>query len=324
MPTYENIRLINTILHLYYEEGLTQADIARRFNLSSPKVNRLIQQAHKQGYVSIVIRTPFQHMFELEARLKAVFGLQDALVIPAVGDTNSSILSALGTVGANYLLEHLRDGDVVAITPGTTLQAVVQSIDPARQYQVEVVPMLGSIQGDIESDMNFLASQMGERLGARAYQLHAPAFTDTCEQCEIIKSMEPVRRILDIARKANIALLGIGTVDPDTSRFVQFTALKAEDMQKIANRAGGVGEISAQVYDIEGRPVGLEYAERVIGLSLAEIRRIPFRIGIAASAAKALPIYGALRGGYLHALITDETTASGVLDIFDQSFRKPS
>ncbi len=43
---------------------------------------------------------------------------------------------------------------------------------------------------------------------------------------------------------------------------------------------------------------------------------------MAATAAKALPIYGALRGGYLHALITDETAARGVLDLFEQDFRK--
>ena len=65
-----------------------------------------------------------------------------------------------------------------------------------------------------------------------------------------------------------------------------------------------------------------EYADRVIGLTLAEIQKIPYRIGVAASAAKALPIYGALRGGYLHALITVEAAASGVLKLFDNSFRK--
>jgi DNA-binding transcriptional regulator LsrR (DeoR family) len=43
---------------------------------------------------------------------------------------------------------------------------------------------------------------------------------------------------------------------------------------------------------------------------------------MAATAAKALPIYGALRGGYLHALITDETAARGILSLFEQNFRK--
>jgi DNA-binding transcriptional regulator LsrR (DeoR family) len=322
MPTYESVRLINTVLTLYYLEELTQADIAQRLCLSTAKVNRLLQQARELGYVNISIRTPFQQLFDLEARLEAVFGLQEAIVIPAVGDTSRSLLNALGTVAANFLLERLRDGDVLAITPGTTVQAVVQSIETTRPYQVEVVPIFGAIQGQIESDMNYLATNLAERLGGKSYQLHAPAFVETQEHGEVLRSMAPVKDILDIARHANIALLGIGTVDAEVSRFVQFTALSAEDLQHIANDYGGVGEIAAQVYDIEGRPCGKEYADRIIGLTLAEIRQIPFRIGVAATAAKALPIYGALRGGYLHALITDEAAACGVLALFDQDFRK--
>ncbi len=322
MPPYEQTQLINTILNLYYVEKLTQTEIAGHLDLSTPKVNRLLQQARELGYVEFVIRTPFQHLFELENRLKAVFGLQEVIVIPAVGSTSSSLLNAIGNVGANFLLEHIRDGDILSITPGTTVQAVVQSIEATRQYQVEIVPILGSIQGEIESDMNYLATQMADRLGAKSYQLHAPAFMDTQEHCEVLRSMEPVKRILDIGRHANIALLGVGTVDPEASRFVQFTALAADEMNEIANGCGGVGEISAHVYDIDGNPCSQAYSDRVIGLTLDEIRQIPYRIGVAASEAKALPIYGALRGGYLHALITDEAAARGVLEIFDDHFRK--
>ena len=322
MPTYDNVRLINNVLNLYYLEGLTQTEVAERLNLSTPKVNRLLQQARELGFVTYTIKTPFQHLFDLEGRLKAVFGLDEAIVIPAVGDTSSSMLNALGTVAAEFLLEHLRDDDVLAITPGTTVQAVVQSIDATRSYKVKVVPALGAIQGQIESDMNYLATTMGEKLRAKSYQLHAPVFVDTKEQCDVLRSMAPVKEILDIARHANIALLGVGTVDPEISRFVQFTALSANDMKNIADGCGGVGEICARVYNIEGQPCGKEYTDRVIGLTLAEIQNIPFRIGVAASAAKALPIYGALRGGYLHAIITDEAAALGVLELFDENFRK--
>src|SRR5512141_2789988 len=129
MPTYETIRLINSVLTLYYVEGLTQSEIAQRLGLSTPKVNRLLVQAREQGYVNITIRTPFQSLFELEDRLKAVFGLKDAIVIPSVPESSSSSLHALGGAAADFLLAHLRDGDVLAITPGTTVQAVVQAID---------------------------------------------------------------------------------------------------------------------------------------------------------------------------------------------------
>ena len=322
MPTYDDVRLINTILNLYYVDKLTQTEISERLDLSTAKVNRLIQRARELGYINFVIRTPFQHLFELEDRLKAVFGLDEAIVIPAVGVSSSSLLNAIGTVAANFLLDKIRDGDILAITPGTSVQAVVQSIETTRPYQIDVVPMLGAIQGEIESDMNYLATFMGERLGGKSYQLHAPAFVDTQEHCELLKSMEPVKRILDIARHANIALLGVGTVDPEVSRFVQFTVLSVEDLNFIADDCGGVGEIGAHVYNIEGEPCAKEFTNRVIGLTLEEIHQIPYRIGVAASAAKSLPIYGALRGGYLHALITDESAAHGVLEIFDKSFRK--
>jgi DNA-binding transcriptional regulator LsrR (DeoR family) len=324
MPTYETLRLINNILTLYYEEEVTQSEIAQRLGLSTAKVNRLLQQARELGYVNISIRTPFQHLFDLEARLKAVFGLQEAMVLPAVGDSTTSLLNALGTVASEYLLDHLRDGDVLGVGGGTAVNAVLQAIEPARTYRVDVVPILGAVQGQISTDVNYLASRLAERLGGKAYQLHAPAFVETKEQCETLKSMGPVKEILDIARRANIALLGVGTVDAESSRFVQFTALSADDMRRIAEDCGGVGEIGAYVYDIEGRACANEYADRIIGLSLDDIHDIPFRIGVAATAVKALPIYGALRGGYLHVLITDESAACGVLQLFDQDFRKLS
>jgi DNA-binding transcriptional regulator LsrR (DeoR family) len=322
MPAHERIRLITTILNLYYVDKLTQTEIAERLNLSVPKVNRLLQQARDLGYIEFVIRTPFQHLFELENRLKAVFGLQDAIVIPSEGNTSTSILNAVGSAAANYLMEHIHDGDVIAISPGTTVQAVIQALDSQRQYQVEIVPILGSIQGELESDLNYLSIIMGDRLGAKSHKLHAPAFVESREQCEILRSIEPVKKILDIGRQANVALLGIGTLDPVTSRFIQFTALSAEEMREIIEGCGGIGEIGSFVYNSDGEPCGKAFADRVIGLNLDEIRGIPFRIGVAASAEKAWPIYGALRGGYPHVLITDEAAAQGVLEIFAKSFQK--
>jgi DNA-binding transcriptional regulator LsrR (DeoR family) len=55
-------------------------------------------------------------------------------------------------------------------------------------------------------------------------------------------------------------------------------------------------------------------------LSLQELKHIPFVIGVAATAAKALPLYGALRGGYLHTLITDEAAAQGIIQLFERDF----
>ena len=121
MPTQEKIRQITTILNLYYMDKLTQTEIAARLNLSVPKVNRLLLLARELGYIEFVIRTPFQQLFELENRLKAVFGLQEAIIIPSEGNSTNSILNAVGSAAANYLLEQIHDGDIIAISPGTTI-----------------------------------------------------------------------------------------------------------------------------------------------------------------------------------------------------------
>src|SRR5512145_1097041 len=130
MASYESIRIMNTILTLYYLEELTQTEIAQRMGFSTAKVNRLLVQAREQGYVTITIKTPFQQLFELEERLKAVFGLQEAMVIPALAETSSSPLNALGTIAAEFLLEHLRDGDVLGVGGGTAISAIVQAMAP--------------------------------------------------------------------------------------------------------------------------------------------------------------------------------------------------
>ncbi len=318
---YQTARLVNTILNLYYIEGATQAEIAQRLQISTPKVNRLLKQARQQGLVNISIRTPFQHLFSLENRIKAIFGLTDAWVIPAVADNAEAVIHTLGRAGAAYLLERVRDGDIIGISAGQAMLALVQALEAPRQYDTTVVPILGGVQGVMTSDVNYLATELATRLGGKAYQLHAPAFLETREQRDALQSMTPVREILDVARRATIALVGIGILDRETSRFVKFTALSAGDMDRIVQVDGGVGDIAAHVYNIDGHLCSPVIDGRLVGLTLAELQRIPLIIGIAATAAKALPLYGALRGHNLHALITDEAAAEGVIKLFEADFQ---
>lgn len=319
---YDDARLISRVLYLYYVDELTQSEVAQQLGLSTPKVNRLLQQARRQKMVEITIRTPFQYLFDLETRLQNIFNIREAVVIPRVAENAATMVHTLGRAGANYLLEHLHDGDVIAIGGGTTVYAVVEAVNPNRTYDVDVVPVVGGVQGRVTTDVNYLAAQLAERLGGKAYQLHTPAFVETSAHREALLEMAPIKEILDIARRANICLLGIGSVDSETSRFVQFTALSEAEMNQIMTMCGGVGEILAIVYDITGQPCAQDYADRVVGLTIQELERIPLRIGVAGTAIKALPVYGALRGGYFHTIITDEAAAQGVLENFEREFRR--
>ena len=62
-----------------------------------------------------------------------------------------------------------------------------------------------------------------------------------------------------------------------------------------------------------GRFVSDALRERTIAYDARELQRIAVRIGVAGGPSKVRPILGALRGGTLTTLVTDEPTAEAVL-----------
>ena len=74
-----------------------------------------------------------------------------------------------------------------------------------------------------------------------------------------------------------------------------------------------VGDVGLRFVDASGSPLDLEINERIIGLSLEQIKRIPRVIGVAGGEEKQKIILAALRGEILDALITDDATARALL-----------
>ena len=77
--------------------------------------------------------------------------------------------------------------------------------------------------------------------------------------------------------------------------------------------AGAVGDISLQYFNRDGQTAPYEsYNERVAGLQLQELKQVPRRIAIAGGRSKIKAVLGALRGGFINVLITDESCARGI------------
>jgi DNA-binding transcriptional regulator LsrR (DeoR family) len=302
------------VLTLYYEDGLNQSQVAEELGLSSAKVNRLIKQAKDRGLVEIKIHTPLQNLVELEDRLTSTFGIKDAVIVPKLSDDPDSELATIGRAGSMRLLRSLRDGDVICISGGKAVFEVVEATQPKVRYDVVVVPATGGVQGRYHTDVNVLASELAARLGGRAYQLHAPIFVDTPEEKQALLKVRQIREVIDRARHADIAIMGVGGVIPGTSSF--FDLLSASDPV----RARGIeseracGELFGHVFSDDGRPCEPELSSRLVGVDIDDVRRVPISIGVAAGVQKVVPIRGALRGGYLKTLVTDEPTASSLLD----------
>ncbi|MBD8511671.1 sugar-binding transcriptional regulator [Photobacterium sp. CAU 1568] len=308
-------RLVSKVLFSHYKENRSQAEISKSLDLSPAKVNRIIRQAREEGLVEIILNIPHMGVMELEKQLMARTGLPKAVLCPSYADDPVVGFTQIAEVAAEFLQDTLRKNDVICISGGKALATIVEVMKPVKGMKVTVVPATGGVQGTHFTDVNYLASALAEKLGGRSMQLHAPLFADTQSDRDMLINMRATKEVLEMARHADIALAGIGAVAKGDESYFDLRhwingekALVAESQCK--------GEVFAHLYDQSGSACIPALNNKLVGLSLAEMRQIPVSIGVAAGAEKVMPIAAALRGGFLNTLITDESTAQGVLDAY--------
>ncbi|MGE5528290.1 MAG: sugar-binding transcriptional regulator [Patescibacteria group bacterium] len=303
--------LLTRAAWLYYVQDLVQEEIARRLGCSRTKVVRLLARARERGLVRIELKSPFGACFELESRLKERFGLRDAVVVPT-GRDESINKTGIAKAAALFLERSFRDRDIVGAGWGTTVYEVGQQLGPVKSSDLTLVQLMGGINA-ATGPLNPLevVKLLATRIGARGLWLNTPLVVDSPEIKEALLSDEGVRRVLEMAKSVNIALVGIGSVGPGCS-LAACQVLRAETVVQLMGR-GAVGDILGQFFDRQGRPVRSGVEERMMAFPIGGLSAIPVVVGVAGGTAKIEAVLGALRGGFVNVLVTDEATAQAAL-----------
>jgi DNA-binding transcriptional regulator LsrR (DeoR family) len=277
----------------------------------------LLKEARERRIVEIFIRHPLGRDARLERRLVERFGLRTAGVVQAVPGDPQSTLDQTALVAGKTLDSYLADAQVLGISWGTTMYAIAQAFDPQRRYDVEVVQMMGGVGStDPVVDGPAIAQRLALALTNRYRYLHAPLIVDTPATAQALLAQRNIAETLSIVAQADVALVGIGAVEPSVSSLMRAGYLKPEEFHAI-RAAGVVGDLCGRHFDIAGQPAAPEIDSRLITITLDQLARIPMVMGVACGAAKARAILGALRGGYLDMLITDSVAAEAVLALAD-------
>lgn len=306
----ERLRNIHRALVMFYQENRSQAEIAAEIGISPATVNRLIREGHDRGLVEIRIRSPLDAEEELSAALRRLARLDAAVAVPSVSTDPAIVLKSVAEAAATTLLEGLADGMTIAVSGGVALCATIEALSPPRAYDVRVVPATGGVQGKFRTDVNHVAVALAEKLGGTAYQLHAPIFAANEDERAALLSVSTIRNVLDMARSADVALFGIGSVRDEHATYL--TLADTADRAAIAD-AGAEAELLAHLLDRDGRPCDHPFNRRLVALTLDELAGIPRRIAVTSGERKIVPTAAVLRGGALGHLITDDRTARAVI-----------
>ncbi len=91
--------------------------------------------------------------------------------------------------------------------------------------------------------------------------------------------------------KISLAVIGIGAVKPSGLLASSGNIFSSRELAALTE-AGAVGDMSLRFFDLQGQPVRTGLDERVIGLPLEDLARIPRVMALAGGASKTLAIKG--------------------------------
>ena len=158
-----------------------------------------------------------------------------------------------------------------------------------------------------------LTRRLAEKLSTKPRLIHAPGIVRSKELCrELINDIQ-VRDTLELASQADISLVGLGCFGPDSSDFQTNHVLSEKDHVLLESK-GVIGNISLRFFNDQGQYLTTEIDERIVGLSVDQIKQIPRIIGVAGGEEKYHVIRAALKGKLIHVLITDYKTAERLVN----------
>lgn len=312
MGRINELRLIARVAQMYHIEGKRQAEIAETLRMSQATVSRMLKRAEAEAIVRTTVIPPPGTFADLETALRDRYGLTEAIVIDCSEDRDGAIMARIGEAAAHFLEVTLQQDEVIGVSSWSqTLLRMVDNIHPFRNAKAKyIVQILGGMgDASVQTHATELTARLAKLTGGEPRLLLVQGLTSSREAKLVMLADPVVRGTMDLFGRLSLAIVGIGAVEPSELLARSGNVFSKQEMA-LLHEAGAVGEISYRFYDSAGKPVETPLNDRVIGISLEDLRRADRVMALAGGESKTEAIAGALRLGIIDVLVTDKFTAA--------------
>jgi DNA-binding transcriptional regulator LsrR (DeoR family) len=309
-PQAERLEQAARAAWLYYIGGRTQDEIAAALNISRQAAQRLVSLALAEKLIKFRVDHPIAACMALGEQLTARYRLRACEVVPDGGPQGA--LAAVAVAGARLLERWFAQKAplVLGVSTGRTLRAIAAELSPLAAPQHKVFSLCGIIARDGRAIAAEPVMQLAERTGAQCYPMPLPVVVATEEERRLLQSQRAYQTLRELLAESRWMMVGVGHVGWQAPIHASGCITDAELTELI--EAGAVGEIAGRAFDATGRTVPAAINERVTGLAVTSAQA-GVRVGVAAGPEKVAALRGALEGGLINAVITDEPTAASIL-----------
>lgn len=300
------------IATMYYVEGMTQAQIARKMGVSRSLISKILLDAKNDGIVEIFIHSKSAYTVQLERQLEEKYDLKNVIVVDTYNLNQYEVSKMASQEAALYLKKISKQIDTLGVSWGKSIRGLVDHYPYTNQSDVTVIPLIGGMGEDLVNiHSNQLSYDLAHKMRGTAKYLYAPALVSNTGIKQELQNNQAIRSVLEAGKNVDIALVGLSNpYKPNT--MLEIGYIDEEDVVGL-RESGAVGDINSRFYNEDGEEVDSEINQHVLGLNLNDLKNIPLVMAIVHEMDKVSALKVAVDQKLVNILVTSDQIAIELL-----------
>ncbi len=314
MASVDYLKLYH-VAQRYYQEGLTQAQISERENISRSQVSRMLDAARELGIVRIEVTLPEEmDRDSLGAFLQERLGLKRVILAEVDPDMRDerSISLAVAQEAAKVLPRLLRGCRVVGLGWGKTMYRMASCLSFRQNRRDTVfVPLIGASGNDNPFlQINTIIDRVAEHLNGDLYFTNLPAFREKEVPLTAYESKR-LQLLHEYWDHLDAAVFGMGSRTGSDEFFDE--EIPAASRERI-RKEPVIGDLLSQFFCADGSLLAPDEGYHTNAFPAGRLKNINNAICLAGGSEKTDALLTAAQAGYFKILITDTNTAGQMYD----------
>ncbi|UFU04025.1 Cro/Cl family transcriptional regulator [Ruania suaedae] len=303
----DELSLMRDVSIDFHLEGKSKVEIAREHGLSRFQVARLLTTARERGIVRVTIALPEESEAELGAQIAAELGVR--VLISATHTDSSQRRDLLARTVAETIRDRVREGMTIGMSWSRTIERASLHLDHLEPC--DVVQLVGAMPVAGSGDSMEMIQRLKTLRGVRTWPIWAPLVVRDAATAAGLREQPQIAEALAKADTLDLAVVAIGGWSRQASTV--YPNIAPQDRAE-AEASGAVGECSGRLFDAQGRDVHTTLDERVVAVSLDQLRRTPEVIACGFGSGAAPAVRGAALGNIASTLVLDTECARALAE----------
>lgn len=286
----------------FHIEGKSKVEIGAQRGLSRFRVARLLSAARDLGMVKISIELPEESRRDLDGALESALGVP--VVVSAAHSDLQQRRDLLARSVADQIRSRAREGMTLGVSWSRTIEAAARHIESLPPC--EVVQLVGAQPVEGSGNSLELIQQFKRLPGVRTVPIWSPLVVSDPGTAHGLRQQPQIATALRRADSLDVAVVAVGGWSPQASTV--YPTLSSADLDTISPQ-NVVGECSGRLFDADGHDVHTALEDRVVAVTLAQLRATPTVIACGFGPGPAPAIRAAVRGGFAGVVVLDPECA---------------